>query len=332
MLSVCLIVKNEEKTLPRCLDSLAELKCEVCIVDTGSSDATLSIAKRRADKCIQDTTCNDDEGRIIDFSKARNIAIDMASGPWILTIDADEILSPGSAKEIKKYLASDEYSSVAIEVSSFDTSWPAFRLFKKLPQHYYEGIVHERIIEPYKPTMNRKIRIVNLPDKKNKESSVERDLRLCSLGIQLDPDEIRYKLYLARALKKDQKYDESLKLFIECAHSNVLIPASMHAVYTDIAVCYLLKSEWKKAKKAAQTALTFSTSVASTYCVLGDALLALGKVKEALATYKIPLQLNYPPLDYPLFVEESFYKDYPLEQINFCNELLNKEKNHFYDS
>lgn len=85
-ISLCMIVKNEEKILARCLDSIAELMDEVIIVDTGSTDKTKEIAAQYTDK-IYDFTWVDD------FSAARNFAFSKATKEYIYTADADEVLS-----------------------------------------------------------------------------------------------------------------------------------------------------------------------------------------------------------------------------------------------
>ena len=81
-LSLCMIVKNEEETLPRCLKSVCSLVDEIIIVDTGSTDLTLSVAK---DFCAQIFSFAWDDN----FSSARNYSLDQASGDWILVLDAD---------------------------------------------------------------------------------------------------------------------------------------------------------------------------------------------------------------------------------------------------
>lgn len=83
--SVCMIVKNEEKVLARCLDSLQGLYEELIIVDTGSTDQTKEIASNYTDKIY-------DYQWINDFADARNYAFDKASMDYIYTVDADEVL------------------------------------------------------------------------------------------------------------------------------------------------------------------------------------------------------------------------------------------------
>ena len=82
-ISLCIICKNEEKNLAKCLDPYKDLPLEIIIVDTGSTDGTKEIAGRYTDKVYDFAWCND-------FSKARNFSIEQASNDWILVIDCDE--------------------------------------------------------------------------------------------------------------------------------------------------------------------------------------------------------------------------------------------------
>ena len=93
-ISVCMIVKNEEKVLARCLDSLAGLYDELIIVDTGSCDETKSIASRYTDKIY-------DFEWISDFSAARNFAFSKATMEYIYSADADEVLDEENRMRFK---------------------------------------------------------------------------------------------------------------------------------------------------------------------------------------------------------------------------------------
>lgn len=88
-ISLCMIVKNEEKPLPACLESVQGLVNEMIIVDTGSSDRTVEIAKTYGAKIYHFDW-------IDDFSAARNYSLEHATNPWVLQLDADEELISNS--------------------------------------------------------------------------------------------------------------------------------------------------------------------------------------------------------------------------------------------
>ncbi|MFR9069355.1 MAG: glycosyltransferase family 2 protein, partial [Paraclostridium sp.] len=98
-LSICMIVKNEEKNIGRCLDSIKEISDEIIIVDTGSTDRTIEICKSYFAKIIQYKWNND-------FSEARNISIDYATKDYILFLDADEEIPKEDLIKIKNLLSS----------------------------------------------------------------------------------------------------------------------------------------------------------------------------------------------------------------------------------
>ncbi|MBW2130791.1 MAG: glycosyltransferase family 2 protein, partial [Deltaproteobacteria bacterium] len=85
LVSLCMIVKNEETTLPRCLESVRGAVDEMIIVDTGSTDSTREIARRYGAEVFSTQWKND-------FSFHRNQSIARAKGRWILQLDADECL------------------------------------------------------------------------------------------------------------------------------------------------------------------------------------------------------------------------------------------------
>ncbi|MGA3015915.1 MAG: glycosyltransferase [Bryobacteraceae bacterium] len=144
-LSFCMIVKNEERNLPRCLDSVRGLAGELIVVDTGSTDATPRMAAGYGAEVIPfDFT-------IVDFAAARNLAIARASGRWILMLDADEALDGASMPAIERLVAPDENAGYFLERhnhssdSETDFTDHVVRLFPNRPNHRYRGRVHETI-------------------------------------------------------------------------------------------------------------------------------------------------------------------------------------------
>lgn len=94
-LSLCMIVKNEERHLTRCLLSAAPVADEMIVVDTGSTDKTKDIATVFGAK-VFDFPWTDD------FSEARNQSLERATGDWVLVLDADEVISPLDYPAIEK--------------------------------------------------------------------------------------------------------------------------------------------------------------------------------------------------------------------------------------
>src|ERR1039458_9817600 len=108
-ISLCMMVRNEERNLPRCLDSVRGLVRESIVVDTGSTDATPRIAASYGAQVVPfDFT-------IVDFAAARNCALERARGRWILVLDADETLDKASASRIERVVALDGNAGYYLE-------------------------------------------------------------------------------------------------------------------------------------------------------------------------------------------------------------------------
>ena len=125
ILSACLIVKNEEQRLPQCLESLRSLADEIIIVDTGSSDRTISIAKKYQARVFHFDWCDD-------FSRARNYAIAQAKGKWILVIDADEVLEQSAIATLQEVMQRDDCLAVNLLRSEIDAKQAPYSLVLRL--------------------------------------------------------------------------------------------------------------------------------------------------------------------------------------------------------
>ncbi len=164
-LSICMIVKNEQRCLERCLKSLTPLReqisCEVIVTDTGSTDNTVEIAEKYADKILHFKWCDD-------FSAARNVGLEEAKGEWILSLDADEELVE-DVSHLVKFLKSEERhqytGAFLLELNCFDaemcnqckslkdytgrtSTFLCYRLFRANLKPRYLGIIHEYV--PYR--------------------------------------------------------------------------------------------------------------------------------------------------------------------------------------
>lgn len=147
-ISLCMIVKNEELVLERCLESLTGLMDEIIIVDTGSTDRTKEIAKRYT-RQVYDYAWEDD------FSKARNYALSFATCDYIYVADADEVLDEENRQkflqvkevllpeiEIVQMLYSGQFESNT--VYNFDEEYRP-KLFKRVREFQFRNPVHETL-------------------------------------------------------------------------------------------------------------------------------------------------------------------------------------------
>ncbi|MFN5774725.1 MAG: glycosyltransferase family 2 protein, partial [Burkholderiaceae bacterium] len=147
-LSVILITKNEAELVGQCLESV-KWADEIIVVDSGSTDATVEICKRYTDR----VTVTDWPG----FGPQKNRALAMATGDWVLSIDADEEVTPGLAQEIRNMTQSPLTNAAVYALPRLSSLlgrpmrhgdwWPdeVPRLFRRGEAQFSNDLVHERL-------------------------------------------------------------------------------------------------------------------------------------------------------------------------------------------
>jgi tetratricopeptide (TPR) repeat protein len=143
--SLCMIVKDEEAMLPRCLGAVAEYVDELIVVDTGSSDRTVEIAESFGARVLHHEWTGD-------FSAARNVGLDAATGDWLMYLDADEVLVEGDGPKLRELLGRTwregffmtETNHVGDLEDGAAVTHNALRLFRNRPEYRFEGRVHEQ--------------------------------------------------------------------------------------------------------------------------------------------------------------------------------------------
>ncbi len=149
-ISLCMIVRDEEEHLARCLASVQGVVDEIVIVDTGSVDRTVEIAESFGATILHEEWHGD-------FATPRNTSIDAATGEWILILDADEELIDGARlrellheEDIEGYCLR-EVNFIGEELGVESVVNSAFRLFRNRPAYRYSGALHEQIMGKVDP-------------------------------------------------------------------------------------------------------------------------------------------------------------------------------------
>ncbi len=143
-ITLSMIVKNEERYLRDCLESVKDIVSEIVIVDTGSTDSTIKIAKNYGAKIFS-------FGWIKDFSAARNYALSKSTGDWILYLDADERLNENSKNELLRLTQNNKDLGINCIINNIDeqTNTPKLmkyiRLFRNSKNISFSGKAHEQI-------------------------------------------------------------------------------------------------------------------------------------------------------------------------------------------
>lgn len=150
-LSACVIVRDEERNLPRWLECMRKLADEMVVVDTGSKDKTVELAKAAGARMFHFPWCND-------FAAAKNYAINQAKGQWILLLDADEYWEPTDFPIIRKTLREHDKCvdiigfvcrMVNLDVDNHNRVLNEnmhIRIMRNLPKLRFKGAVHEQLV------------------------------------------------------------------------------------------------------------------------------------------------------------------------------------------
>lgn len=215
-LSVCMIVKNEERFLEEALSSIKNLADEIIIVDTGSTDATRTIARKFTDKIY-------DFAWIDDFSAARNFSLRQATKEWILVLDGDEVISKKDHNLIKAIIEEGKYTLVSLIQRNYTTNKHQ-PLFKPIDERYKDdakglpGYVPVDIIRLFKNNLGIAFHgavheTVDATMRKLRLKFMRTDIPIHHYQ-HLKPQqshEEKLKRYLALLEKNEQQYPDNIK-------------------------------------------------------------------------------------------------------------------------
>lgn len=225
-ITACLIVKNEEKCLARCLDSVKGVD-EIVVVDTGSTDNTVEIAKRYTDKVYTDYKWNDD------FAEARNHAKSKCTTEWIISIDADEqlISSVDEVREVIKNATTEK--TFHVRMKSGNNFHNLGRIFRNIPEVKWVGIGHEVITPAEGHNSGIVIEYGYSPAHK---LDPDRMLRIMEKAVKKE-NKPRDIFYLAREYFYRKNYIQAIWYYNEYLKRATWKPEIAHS-YLMIAKCY----------------------------------------------------------------------------------------------
>ncbi len=171
-ISLCVIVKNEEKMIRRTIASVRDIVNEIIVVDTGSNDKTCERARSVGAKIFHFNWCDD-------FSQARNFSLQQASYEWILVLDADEVIAKRDLGRLPQIVKDNNCEAVVLSQRNYCNSpdtegWrasvseykegdgylgffdvPVIRLFRNNGRIYFRGLVHEVVDQTTKGLKKR---------------------------------------------------------------------------------------------------------------------------------------------------------------------------------
>jgi Tfp pilus assembly protein PilF len=222
-LSVCLIVKNEEKFLGRCLDSVRGLASQIVVVDTGSTDRTAAIAREHGAEAHEFAWTDD-------FSAARNAALEHATGDWVLMLDADEELSAEGREKLPRAMTDPAVMAWRLPLVDVGREANGFtyvpRMFRNAPALFYVGRVHEQVFSSVEVRcaewgLANRIGDATLIHHGYTEAmmrdrnKVERNLRLLERAVEELPGEPHLLMHLGLELTRSGRAAEGLERDLE---------------------------------------------------------------------------------------------------------------------
>lgn len=303
-LSVCIIAKNEEKNLIRCLESIKGIADEIILVDTGSKDNTISIAEGYNAKIIKFPWQNN-------FSSARNKALDIASKDWILYIDSDESLDNSQIYEIKKSLNNINSIGIKLKLVNVIDNKPyvgksTLRLIKNNYGFYFSGNINERLMNlnyenGYETeVINTNYIVYNYGFDYNKKSLTERCNRNLDIYLSFPEKDKDYLYYynIANEYYLLRKYNLAATNYLKALNLNDNILINSYITLLIVKSYYNLK----KYSKAILIGENFSMKynlIREVYLILSecyDKLEEFTLSKESFKTY-----LSYPTSEYSYY-------------------------------
>ncbi|PRX32585.1 glycosyltransferase involved in cell wall biosynthesis [Orenia metallireducens] len=329
-LSIGMMVKNEAKHLRECLESLEPVRdaidAELVIIDTGSDDGTVEIAKEFTNK-VYFHKWNDN------FSEMRNKVIEYCKGEWLFVIDGDEVIED-SYNLIRFLLAEEQksYNTGLVTQESFtsddkihSSSLLQPRLFRNDGEFHYKGAVHNQPIFKH-PIIDLELTLLHYGYNSNDPELMERKFKrtagILKQELEKNPENVYYWYQLAKSYSMHKDMDESLET-IQIAYDLMREQKreeSFFYVYSHYADMLLKKGQFKKMLKICEEALGVKDGYLDFYYFKSLGLSALGRDKEAIDNFNIYLSLKdnyrYTPsrkdmsfIDSSLSLEEVAYSE-----------------------
>lgn len=316
-LSVCMIVRDEARVLPRCIESLGGCWDELCAIDTGSTDGTVDILRGYGARVGIDTSCNGDDGAIVDFARARDAALALARCDWVLQIDADEVLQAADGaidRAIAHALRVAGGGCIGVGLRSGGAEWVSGRLFRRADARGYRSPIHEYLEHDGGFTVARDIVIHNLPDKRGKESSDARNTRILLAALAREPQNARLWHFLGNEHRRARRDAEAAECYARALDIGTFPIGRFHSAYY-LGCCRLILGDLDAAIAAAHTAIGIDPRYAEGHCLLADALQMRGDAVAALPAYRAALACGAPPEGAVMAVQRWAYDEHPREQI-----------------
>jgi glycosyltransferase involved in cell wall biosynthesis len=303
-----MIVKNEEKMLGACLNSVKDLVDEIIIVDTGSEDKTKEIAKQYTDLIY-------DFEWIGDFAAARNFAFSKGTKDYLMWLDADDLLYPKDQyklKELKKTLN----PAVDVVIMDYDLGVDAEgvpkvrfkreRLIKRSRNYQWVDPVHEYVLFNY--SHNVLYSDIAITHRQREKRITDRNLKIIE-NVLKEKGELPPRLlyYYGRELTANQRYKEATDAFNEfLAKDNFNSTSFYLTAFQDMYHCFMELNEKENAIRALMKSFEYIPPRAEIVCKIAYYFKEKGKTQSAISWFQIALNLTKPTEDIGYISEDMW--------------------------
>lgn len=283
-----MIVRDEAERLPACLASVAGAVDEIVVVDTGSTDGSQALARAAGARVAQSTWRDD-------FAAARNEALALASGEWVLVLDADERLAPGHAARIRALAAAGQAEGYNCRlVSALPPDQPSShiahwycRLFRKRPGVAFAGRVHEQVAPSIQAgggrIMQSDVTILHEGYAETSPAKLERNLTILRREVAERPEDAFVRFSLGLTLASAGDFTAASAAF-EHALGLPTPPLSPHlraVAWMKLGEARMRQDAWNAAAQAAEQALALQPDLALARYTLGRSLFEQGALQAA---------------------------------------------------
>ncbi|MBE5962444.1 MAG: glycosyltransferase [Lachnospiraceae bacterium] len=320
-ISLCMIVKDEEKRLGQCLKSIKDIVDQIVIVDTGSTDHTKEIA-------TEYTTDVYDFKWIDDFAAARNYSFSKAECDYILWLDADDILLTDDAdklKELKERLGPDVDGVTFLYHYAFDEEkkptlvFRRTRLIKREKNYKWKGFIHE-YIDVNGKVIDENIIVTHTRDHGDSDRNLNLYIKKKKEGVLFNS---RDQYYYAKEIYYHGKLEEAIRELTKSTTMDLWMEDKLDAYYC-IADCYQWQGEYKKAREAVYPCFELATPRAEGLYRLAKAFQEEKNYASAIYWYESIFGLKKP--DTSGFIFEEYWTWKPHLELCCCYYGINEVK------
>ena len=314
-LTVCVLTKNEEKFLGQCLASVKGLADQLLVLDTGSTDRTIEIAKSHGAEVHTFTWCDD-------FSAARNAALEHITGDWVLMLDADEELPADQHAKLRADMANAGAISYRLPLVNHgeEAQGRSFvpRFFRNAPGVYYYGRIHEQVFPSLLPLCKQFSLETQLGTAQithhgyakeiiKDRNKIERNLNLLQLAIAERPQDANLQMNLGLELVRSgdlnagiAHYREAFRL-MSALSPNEVVPELREVLLTQFTShLYKLRAHDEVVNVLNSPLAKNGGLTASLHFALGLAHYELGQPREAAEQMKLCLRKRTEPCLSPI--------------------------------